>query len=428
MRKRAIVGWAIFGVIVIFIAAWAPARIYVIKGRNNSAAGRYQQAIADYQNAIRFSPGFARVYVELGDANFHLARYDEAEKAFKQAMSLEDESCASCGLGHIYWKTGRYADAEKAFKRATQLNPNDVCAYDWSGRMYYDLGRYEEAVGVFQQEIKLLPNVNGYLFLGNAYTYTGRPGEAVNAYRQAIQLNPEEVMAHTQLGVAYEYLKRYEEAIEAYQQALRLRPNEAKAHYGLARSYLAIGDKKAALAQSQTATGLDERAAYFIPLGNFSSRATAELATYYKSKFGIEIVSLPAIPLDGSTFDGHRHQLIAEAVVELIKRTYPKLAEDPHAVVIGLTESDMYIRAKNWQYAFSYWVDSRFAVVSSARMNPANLGQRASAELLNTRFRKMVMKNIGILYYEMPTNNNPKSVLYNKIDGVEELDRMGEEF
>ena len=215
MRKRAIVSWAIFGLLVIFIAAWAPARIYVIKARRDSAAGRYQQAVAAYQHAIRFSPKFARAYVELGDANLHLARYDEAEKAFKQAMNLEDDSCASCGLGAIYWKTGRYVDAEKAFKRATQLNPNDVCAYDWSGRMYYDLGRYEEAVGVFQQEIKLSPNVNAYLFLGNAYTYSERPGEAVNAYRQAIQLNPEEVMAYTQLGVAYEYLKRYEEAIKA---------------------------------------------------------------------------------------------------------------------------------------------------------------------------------------------------------------------
>jgi predicted Zn-dependent protease len=73
-------------------------------------------------------------------------------------------------------------------------------------------------------------------------------------------------------------------------------------------------------------------------------------------------------------------------------------------------------------------VDARFAVVSNARMNPANLGQPASTELLNTRFRKMVMKNIGVLYYQMPTNSNPKSVLYNKIEGIEELDRMGEEF
>lgn len=428
MRKRVIVGWAIFGLLVVFIAALAPARLYLIKGRRDSAAGRYQQAVADYQNAIRFSPNFARAYVELGDAHRQLARYDEAEKAFQRAMSLEDDSCASCGLGVVYWKTGRHADAEKAFKHSIQLNPNDVCAYDWSGRMYYEVGRYEDAVGVFQQEIKLSPNVSAYLFLGNAHTYSGKPAEAVNAYKQAIRLDPNKVMAYTQLGVAYESLKRYEEAINAYQLAIRLMPNEAKAHYGLARAYLAVGDKKAALAQSRTASGLSERTAYFIPLGDFSSSATAELAAYYEKKLDIGIVCLPAIPLDASTFDGDRKQLIAEDVIDLIKRTYPKLVEDPDAVVLGLTDSDMYIQHKTWLYAFSYSVDSRFAVVSNSRMNPANLGQPASAELLNTRFRKMVMKNIGVLYYQMAPNSNPTSVLYNKIDGVQELDRMGEEF
>jgi tetratricopeptide (TPR) repeat protein len=418
--------WVIFGVLAIIIAAVVPARIYVIKGKRHFAAGQYREAVADYQYAIRLGPTFARAYVELGDAYRQLARYDEAEKAFKKAMSLEDESCASCGLGVTYWKSGRYVDAEKAFKRSMELNPNDSCAYDWSGRMYYDLGRYQEAVEVFQQEIRLWPNVNGYLFLGNAYTYLGRFGDAVSAYRQAIRLKPDEVTAYTQLGVAYDYLKQYGEAIEAWQQAIRLKPNDAKAHYGLVRAYLAIGDKRAAFEQAEIASRLDEKAVYFIPLGDFSSPATAELATYYNRKIGI--ARLPAIPLDPSTLDVRRRQLIAEDVIELIKRRYPQLAQDPNAIVIGLTEKDMHIRTKNWQYAFSYWVDSRFAVVSSARMNPVNLGQPASAELLSTRVRKMVMKDICILYYQMPPNNNPKSVLYNNIDGLEELDGMGEEF
>jgi len=256
----------------------------------------------------------------------------------------------------------------------------------------------------------------------------GRFGDAVKAYRQAISLKPDEATAYTQLGVAYDYLKEYKGAIEAWQQAIRLNPNDPKAHYGLVRAYLAIGDKRAAFEQAEIASRLDEKAVYFIPLGDFSSPATAELANYYQRKIGIGIVGLPAIPLDPSIFDARRHQLIAEDVIELIKRHYPRLAQDPKAILIGLTEKDMYIQKKTWQYAFSYWVDSRFAVVSSARMNLVNLGQPASAELLNARVRKMVMKDIGILYYQMPPNNNQKSVLYNNIAGLEELDGMGEEF
>jgi tetratricopeptide (TPR) repeat protein len=450
MRKRVIFSWLIFLLLVIIIASMAPAglaRIYFLNGKRHFASCEYQKAVDDYQHAIRFSPKFARAYVELGDTYRELQRYEEAAEAFKKAMRIEDESCASCGLGVTYYKSGRYEDAENAFKRAIELDPNDVCAYDWSGRMYYELSRYHEAVEVFKQEIRLQPNASAYLFLGNAYVYSRQFNEGVNAYKQALHLNPDE-LAYYQLGVAYDGLNQYGEAIEAYHQAIKIKPSDEKAHYGLGVAYLATGDKRSALEQYEILQTLDPNWAaklqqqspslqgresakeklYFVPLGSFSAPPLRELISYYKRKSGISIVSLPALPLEPATFDAHRHQLIAEDLVELIKRSYPKLAQDPNATLIGLTEKDMYIREKSWQFAFSYRVDGRFAVVSSARMNPVNLGEPANAELLRSRVRKMIMKNIGLLYYQMPLSNNPKSVLYNNILGLEELDNVSEDF
>jgi hypothetical protein len=40
----------------------------------------------------------------------------------------------------------------------------------------------------------------------------------------------------------------------------------------------------------------------------------------------------------------------------------------------------------------------------------------------------MVTKDIGILYYGLPQSDNPRSVLYNGILGIQELDSVGEEF
>jgi tetratricopeptide (TPR) repeat protein len=401
MRKRVIFNWAlvgiIVGIIVVIIAVVAPARFYVVKGE---------------------------IYLRR-------ARYQEAEKAFERAMSLNNDSCASCGLGAVYWKTGRYQDAEAAFKRSIALNPNDVCGYDWSGKMYYEQRKYAEAIEVFKQVVKLSPNVNSYLFLGNSFTYAERYAEAIEAYQQAIRLQPDSVTAYTEMGVAYEGLKRYREAIAAYQQALKLNQKEGTAHYRLARAYLAIGDHRAAAKQSEIAEAFGKRRVYFVPLGKFSMPLMRELESYYKIRLGIGIVALPAIPLDSleaSTFDARRRQFIAEELVELIKRHNPKVAQNPNAILIGLTDEDIYTRERNWQYAFSWWMDSRFAVVSSARMNPATLGQPANPELLNARFRKMVLKDIGILYYEMSPSDNPKSALFNKIEGVADLDAMGEEF
>jgi hypothetical protein len=45
-----------------------------------------------------------------------------------------------------------------------------------------------------------------------------------------------------------------------------------------------------------------------------------------------------------------------------------------------------------------------------------------------TRLRKIVTKDIGILYYGLPQSQSPKSVLYSQIMGIEELDAVGEDF
>jgi hypothetical protein len=61
-------------------------------------------------------------------------------------------------------------------------------------------------------------------------------------------------------------------------------------------------------------------------------------------------------------------------------------------------------------------------------MNPANLGAAANDVLTEARLRKMVLKNIGVLFYLYPENYDPKSVLYDDVDGVDAIDKMGEDF
>jgi hypothetical protein len=70
---------------------------------------------------------------------------------------------------------------------------------------------------------------------------------------------------------------------------------------------------------------------------------------------------------------------------------------------------------------------TRFGVLSSARLNPANLGGAANELVTESRLRKMLLKNIGILYFSLPVNHDPKSVLYDDIDTVEDMDKMGED-
>jgi hypothetical protein len=165
---------------------------------------------------------------------------------------------------------------------------------------------------------------------------------------------------------------------------------------------------------------------HFVPLGHFPASKVEDLVAYYRDKFNLTVEVLPAVRLNASVRDADRQQLIAESIIALMKSAYPDLTRDPEAILIGLTGEDMYIARYDWQYTFSWRQDKKFAVVSSARMN---LGASFRKEGLDQeRLRKMVSKNIGILYYRLPASDDPASVLYNNVGGVSDLDRMGEEF
>jgi len=122
-----------------------------------------------------------------------------------------------------------------------------------------------------------------------------------------------------------------------------------------------------------------------------------------------------------------------------MKHRDPAHANNPESILIGMTEEDMYIRGKAWRFAFSYREEGRFAVVSSARMSLPSTSELQAATPLgdprtykspqfHSRLRKMLSKNIGIMPYQLSMNDDPQSVLYRSIMGIDELDTVGEDF
>jgi predicted Zn-dependent protease len=165
---------------------------------------------------------------------------------------------------------------------------------------------------------------------------------------------------------------------------------------------------------------------YLVPIGRFESVSVTKLAGELERRHEVPMRTLRAIPLRRSTVDDDRDQLVSERLIELLRRQYP--VHHPSAVVIGLTQFDMYIRQVSWNYAFSFRAEPSYAVVSSARMDPVNYGDSPDQELLQARLRKMVAKNIGVLYLDLPLSSNPRSLLYDRILSPDDLDRMTEEF
>lgn len=451
MSKRKTLRWvlvaAVMAVLLLLTPVIAGAACYFV-GTVFFAAGNYKAAAGAYNGAIRLYPRFARAYVDLGSSYLALEKYAQAEEAFLKAKSIHDDSCASCGLGTTYHHLGRYEDAEKQFQRSMDLNPADSCAYDQSGRMYYDTGKYPQAIAAFKRALTLRPSYGTYLYIANSYVYARDFEPAIDAYKKALELNSKYSRAHRQLGIAYDYMGRFKEAAAAYEQAIKVNPEDETARYQLIFAYTNLRNKTAAREQYEILKKMNPDLAaeviedgglaepreigkeklYFVPLSNFSAAALTKLVNSCKQKTGLEVTVMQPVPFTLSTVNKQRQQVIFEEAVDLIKLRYPKLAADPNAIVIGLTNEDMYVRKEKWQYAFAYPKEGRFAIVSSARMDPVNIDGFADDALLEARLRKMVLKEIGVLYYLYPVNHNSRSLLYDEIHAVEDLDKMGEDF
>jgi YD repeat-containing protein len=167
---------------------------------------------------------------------------------------------------------------------------------------------------------------------------------------------------------------------------------------------------------------------YLVHLGEPTTLDLQAFRAYYAQTLGLDVTVLPPLALDPADFDSRRRQFVAERVIASMRRSVPDVAKDPKAILIGVMEQDMYIAKYSWNFAFTLRADERASIVSSARMQPSDNTSSADADLLISRVRKMVTKNIGLLVYGLPLSNDPTSVLYRNVGGVEELDVMQEQF
>jgi predicted Zn-dependent protease len=124
-----------------------------------------------------------------------------------------------------------------------------------------------------------------------------------------------------------------------------------------------------------------------------------------------------------------RHQLIAENVLNSMHSTYSRYIENNSSVLIGITSDDMYPLGQNWRFCFGWRQPAiHSAVVSTAHMDLHYGGEPPNQANETSRLQKMVTKDIGIMYYNRSPNDDPHSVLFNGIMGIQELDQASEDF
>lgn len=113
--------------------------------------GNTEVGVAEFQKELAVNPTVWLVYWRLGDAYVRLQNYDQAEKALKQAIWLNDSSSgAYILLGQIQLKKGDASLAVGFLERALKLDPQNYYVHFFLAKAYQNLGRVADATQHFE--------------------------------------------------------------------------------------------------------------------------------------------------------------------------------------------------------------------------------------------------------------------------------------
>jgi tetratricopeptide (TPR) repeat protein len=202
--------------------------LYLGVAEVNTAANR-AEGIARLSAAIaKFHPAAAEYYLQLGDALRISGRYGNAIAPYEEAVRREPQSAqARERLALGLTRVQRYAEAYAAFQQALRLAPEDAQIWTHFGIAYMEQRRSADAATAFEKAIAIDPRFpaahNG---LAASRVETGNLNGAEAEYREAIHVRPHYVEAHHNLANLLAGESRFAEARYHFDESLRIKPNQ----------------------------------------------------------------------------------------------------------------------------------------------------------------------------------------------------------
>lgn len=135
-------------------------RLWYMRGSARERAGRWPEAEADLQEALRLAPEEPEVLNSLGYSWIDRGqRLTEALGMVEKAARLRPRSGAIVdSLGWAHYRLGDHASAVRELERAVELEPGDPTINDHLGDAYWRVGRRVEAQFQWTRALSLEPD------------------------------------------------------------------------------------------------------------------------------------------------------------------------------------------------------------------------------------------------------------------------------
>jgi serine/threonine-protein kinase len=185
---------------------------YSVLGAYLSRVGQFDEAERMFRQVIALVPDSFRGYSNLGAVQFLKDQFAQAQVSYERSLSIRPTYVAASNLGTLYYFQGHYDLAAKAFRQAISLNQNDeqvwanlASSLHWAQKPHEATEAYQHAKKLAEERLRVNPrNPNIQIAVAIYTAELGDKSEALSIVRQALALMPDEPHTLYRLAVLYE--------------------------------------------------------------------------------------------------------------------------------------------------------------------------------------------------------------------------------
>lgn len=196
---------------------------YINRGRFRMEKGQSDLAKADFEKALKIAPNLPVMHQELGLYNQSIENYQEAEKSFSSALSLDSlYHPARLNLGINYMRLNRFNDAIKTFKTLALLDTSNILVHLNLGVIYEGQNAFDLAIKEYDKAILKQPlDYRGYQYRGVVFTRVENYQQALADIEKWVALSPRDGKAYLWKSRVAFLRKDYHGADAASQKAIK---------------------------------------------------------------------------------------------------------------------------------------------------------------------------------------------------------------
>ena len=210
-----------------YVAMFNMGAFLATKGKTDQAIDYYRQVMEIRQESI--------FYNNLGNCLVKKGKIEEAIKNFQIALRMNPLSVKALNnLGNAYAEKGQYLTATNYFNKALEQSTTKEDIHVNMGNMYIKMDQFDKAIHHFNSVLTELPDqIEANIGMGVALARLNRIDEAIACYKTVLKVKPENAEAHNNLATLLLQKNQLAEAKTHFQAALKYKPDYDSAQANL---------------------------------------------------------------------------------------------------------------------------------------------------------------------------------------------------